>query len=87
MVNFGWNKDCKGWKEKNKWQFAEALETALNIPIETGNKRYKNDGKSPYIEVDGAYGGVRIRRITWLSEKEHEKLIVNSEKIYKEIMG
>ena len=86
-MNFGYNNKCKGWKEKYKWELAEELSKVLNVPIETGNRAYKNDGSSPYIEVDGVYNGVRIRRITHLSSKAHEELVMTAEKIYKKVMS
>lgn len=82
-MNYGYNKNCKGWKESQKMVLAFQLSSALKIGI--GNN--SNDGVSPYIEVDGAYGGVRIRRITHLSEKEQEKLVKKADKIYDDVMG
>jgi hypothetical protein len=97
MTNFGWNKNCELWQENRKWVLAEELEKAIsrlgiNIEIATGNKSYKNDGQSPYIEVDmpreeTAYGGVRIRRITHLSEEQQEKLVEEAERIYSLVMN
>jgi len=40
----------------------------------------------PYIEVDGSYGGVRIRRITNMSESKQKELIRKADQIYLEIM-
>jgi len=85
-MNYGYNKSTRNWNEKKKWILAEKISKDLNIPIETGNRSYKNDGSSPYIEVDGAYGGVRVRRITHLSEEEHFKLVKDSDNIYDEVM-
>ena len=92
-MNYGYNKRCSDWNESRKWVLAEELEKALKrigfrkIEIETGNKNYKNDGSSLYIEVDGAYGGVRIRRITHLSEFAHKKLVKESDRIYHLVMN
>ena len=103
MTNYGYNKENKDWNESRKWILAEELSKALNIPIVTRNKGYKNDGHSPYIEVGEIktdviagwcgvdscttlYDGVRIRRITYLSEKEHIKLVREADKIYNRVM-
>jgi len=40
----------------------------------------------PYIEVDGLYTGVRIRKITNLSDQEQKKLVKRADKIFEEIM-
>jgi len=81
-MNYGYNKNCKGWKENCKITLAFQLSSALKIGI--GNN--SNDGVSPYIEVNGAYGGVRIRRITHLSDKAHEELVKKADKVYDEVM-
>lgn len=103
-MNYGYNKDTKDWNEKRKWILAEELSKTLNIPIITNNSEWKNDGHSPYIEVDDetvdviagwcgvssggtAYGGVRIRRITHLPEKEHDKLVEEADRIYGLVMN
>ena len=103
MVNYGYNKETPNWNESRKWILAEELSKALNIPIVTKNNSYKNDGKSPYIEVgeietqviagwcgvdscSTLYDGVRIRRITYLSEKQHQKLVETADKIYDKVM-
>jgi hypothetical protein len=41
----------------------------------------------PYIEMDGMYSGVRIRKITALSEQQSRELIDRADKTYTEIMG
>lgn len=82
-MNYGYTDKSKNWKEERKTNLAFALSKGLNIPI--GNNT--NDGSSPYIEVEGAYGGVRIRRITHLSDKEHDKLIRKADKIHDKVMA
>jgi len=104
MVNYGYNEQSPNWNESRKWILAEELSKALEIPIETRNNSYHNDGCSPYIEVDDkttdviagwcgvdfgetAYGGVRIRRIKYLSEKEHLVLVREADRIYNLVMN
>ena len=76
-MNYGFNTTCELWKEDRKNELVNALEKMIN----------KYNGKlAPYIEVDGLYNGVRIRRITNLKEKERSELVDKAETIYKKIM-
>ena len=75
-MNYGYL--CKDWTKEEKQQLAERLAKELKIG-------FNNDGISPYIEIDGAYKGVRIRRITHLTEEEQNKLITTADKIYREL--
>ena len=86
-MNYGYNTDMKDWDESRKWILAEELEKSLGFEIETRNRNYKNDGESPYIEVDGNYEGVRIRRITNLSEKQLEEMYEKADHIYGLVMN
>lgn len=85
-MNYGYNNTTNGWAESRKLILAQELSKVLNIPIQN-EIGYKNDGKSPYIEVDGSYEGVRIRRITYLSEEEHDKLVEEADRIYWLVMN
>lgn len=38
------------------------------------------------VEVDGLYEGVRLRRITHLSDEDRTKLIQKADEIYAEVM-
>jgi hypothetical protein len=78
-MNYGYDKTTKGWIESKKIQLAESLSRKLKIPIGFAF------GK-PYIEIDQLYSGVRIRKITHLSESEQEALVKNADKIYLEVM-
>lgn len=42
-------------------------------------------GMSPYIERDGLYKGVRIRRITHYSDSQIDQIVEQAEKIYDEL--
>ncbi len=44
-------------------------------------------GVSPYLELDGAYGGVRIRKITHLAEEDRKQLVERADKIYWMVMA
>ncbi len=82
-MNYGYNKNVKGWKERLKMVLTFQLSSALKIGI--GNN--SNDGVNPYIEVDGAYSGVRIRRMTHLSEKAYKEFVEKADKVYNDVMG
>jgi len=60
-------------------ELAERLTEELDI-----KRGWSPRAKIPYIEVDGLYPGVRIRRITHLSEKMSELLDL-ADKIYLEV--
>lgn len=87
MVNYGYNKSCKGWNEAKKDELAKCIEELMQT------KGYctdffdpKREGFTPFLEVNGSYGGVRIRAITHLSDKAKDELIGEADKIYKEVM-
>jgi len=80
MVNFGWN--ITGEK-------ADVLVKRLKeeMKLKELGEFGTMDGETPYIEKDGLYSGVRIRRLTHLPEKEQIELVVKADKIYCEVMG
>lgn len=92
MVNFGYGPGMKYWKDKKKHELAEALRKLLLEQKLTRNEEIEVDGvmshdfPEPYIEVDGLYPGVRIRKITALTKDQEDALITAAEKIYLEIM-
>ena len=47
----------------------------------------KESWKKPYIEVDQLYRGVRIRKITNLSDEQEEELIEKADDIYAKHTG
>jgi len=42
-------------------------------------------GMSPYIERDGLYQGVRIRRITHYNDSFRQEIVDEAERIYKDV--
>ena len=83
MVNYGY--ECKGWK---KWK-TQMLANALNKMLDDGD--YVDEfNMQPYIEGDNPYSlykGVRIRRITHMSEERQKKLVEEADKIYLKIQN
>jgi hypothetical protein len=77
MVNFGWGK----MPAAEQRELVRRLKAELKLP-----EGYTGDGK-PYIEQDGLYQGVRLRKLTNLSDEELELLTVKADKIYSEVMG
>ena len=42
-------------------------------------------GMSPYVEINGLYSGVRIRRITHYSDFQIRRIVEEADKIYNEL--
>ncbi len=75
-MNYGYDAGSMNWKESKKEELALALHKLLSF----------NSYPEVYIEVDSLYPGVRLRKITNLSDKEREKLIKEADKIYAKVM-
>ena len=80
-MNYGYNEDSKGWDESKKLLLAQRLR-ALLITLGLQGKGVDY----PYIEIDGLYDGVRIRKITYLGDGTRDDLIREADKIYDEVM-
>ena len=80
-MNYGYDSETEYWKEERKQQLADTLSEVLHYKIgrDLG-------GRTPFIEVDGLYLGVRIRRITNLNTSDIEELVARADKIYNEVM-
>ena len=81
-MNYGYNERSANWKEERKEALAKAL--AEGLPAKIG---WTPGGVSPYIEVDGAYGGVRIRKVTHLADDDLDKFRARADKIYEDVMA
>ena len=80
MVNYGYS--CDGWSDIEKSLLARRLRDLVD------GKKYPNikcDVDFPYVEIDNLYDGVRIRKITYLSDEEHDELIKEADKIFLDI--
>lgn len=78
-MNYGYNNQTPGWKEGRSDKLARKLRV-LCLKFLDSHKMH------PYVEINGLYEGVRIRRITHLADDEMEKLIDQADAIYKEVM-
>jgi hypothetical protein len=76
LVNYGY--DCQGWSETAKRELAAELEKLV------ANVRDQN-GRQPEVEINGTYGGVRIRKLTWLTEEQIDKLTIEADAIVDRI--
>jgi CxxC motif-containing protein len=76
VVNYGY--DCQGWSEAAKNELADELRKLV------ANVRDRN-GRQPEVEVNGTYGGVRIRKLTWLTEEQIDKLTIDADAIVDKI--
>ena len=81
-MNYGYNQNCKGWNESKKQELLDTL--AKELPLNIG---WTAGGVSPYLELDGAYGGVRIRKITHFAEEDRKQLVERADKIYWMVMA
>lgn len=61
----------------------EALAAGIEAELRAGNYR-DTRGQWPYVEVDGSYVGVRIRRITHLGEGRIDALQKLADALYLE---
>jgi hypothetical protein len=43
------------------------------------------NGRQPEVEINGTYGGVRIRKLTWLTEEQIDKLTIEADAIVDKI--
>lgn len=80
-MNYGWDENSPNWKNGRKSLLAERL--CKELPANLG---WIPGGVTPYIEIDGLYNGVRIRKITNLSEEDLDEFIKRADKIYEEVM-
>lgn len=82
-MNYGYSEGTPGWDDTKK----EELIQRLNVEVTSGQhkpeKGYEN--YTPYLEIDGPFGGVRVRRITHL--QDIRKLIEHCDNIYQEVMN
>jgi len=85
MVNYGYT--CKGWGKRAKTELANALRQMI---ADFGFKEQESS-LTPYVENDAEYPdaylyeGVRIRRITHLSDEDSKKIVIEADKIYEVI--
>jgi hypothetical protein len=80
-MNYGFDSTTPLWKEDRKQKLADRLHTMV-LPLQLADAT-----TAPYVEVDQMYDGVRIRRITNLSEPALKVLVETAEAIYKSVMS
>ena len=80
-MNYGYTPDSKNWDETKKVILAGRLITELRL-----KSLWIPGEDKPYVEIDGLYPGVRIRKITYLSSKEKQELCKKADRIYDEVM-
>ena len=79
-MNYGYDKTSLNWDENKKERLRHALSRLCY--------RYPDEHKMhPYVEVDGLYEGIRIRRITHLTEEKRRELVKKADILYLKIMG
>jgi len=78
-MNYGYGPNSSHWHEPNTTLLAQRLEELVA-------KFTDSHGMKPYVEVNGLYEGVRIRRITHLTEAEQTSLVQQADKIFLQTM-
>lgn len=84
-MNYGYSKDVPGYKPERQEQLAAALREL----VEAFNKDHQRgpEQRGPYVEVDEFYQGVRIRRITNMSDEGQQSLVKLADEVYRQVMG
>jgi hypothetical protein len=81
-MNYGFDPTCAGYRPSRKRKLAARLEALVQR-----DEFLDAHGMRPYVEVDGLYRGVRIRRITHLSEPARDRLVAEADAIFLEVMA
>jgi hypothetical protein len=81
-MNYGYGPDSPGYVRRRQARLAAQLAELCAMPDFVDAR-----GMRPYVEVDGLYRGVRIRRITHLSEAAQDELVRLADEIYERVMA
>ncbi len=76
-MNYGY--ECKGWTAEDKAELAERLAKILE------SAKYVDDRIKAEVEIDRMYSGVRMRKLTWLTDASLDDVITESDKVFDEI--
>ena len=80
MVNYGYT--CKGWSKKKKELLAHKLRCLL---MKKDYSNIEHEVDNPYVEIDNLYEGVRIRKITYLTDEQVKELVKEADQIKLEM--
>jgi hypothetical protein len=101
MTNYGYGPGTQYWKASRKDDLAVSLQNLLldmektgkfdglsgdMSPIQGEVVLRGGGGHKPYIEIDGLYPGVCIRKTTHLKPEVEDELIHRADNIYLQIM-
>lgn len=81
-MNYGYDETTPNWREDRKEALVKALSEELSCPI-----GWIPGGKTPYLEVDGLYLGVRIRKLTNLASEDISIFCERADKIFHKVMN
>lgn len=90
---YGYDESTPHWNEELRDELANKLSESLEYRIYNGNEprpiwiHSEEYRKKPYIEVDGTFGGVKLRRITHLSDEEQNRVTDRADAIYMQVMA
>jgi hypothetical protein len=83
-MNYGFDETTPGWKREKKNELASEL-IILCAEYGGGGDSMRFSG-NPYVEVDGLYQGVRLRKLTHLPEEVVEELVKRADEIFCKVM-
>ncbi len=87
---YGYGPELDDYDETKAWELANKLSEEFDYPTMDGNGPrpiWRFSHKGPYIEVDGAFGGVKIRKLTYLSDEEVNRIQKRADEIFLEVMS
>jgi len=82
-MNYGYTENTPGWDDTKKPELVRQLRVEIQSGTHKPEQGYEN--YTPYLEIDGPFGGVRVRRITHLENVR--KLVEQCDLIYERVMG
>jgi len=81
---YSYGKSTKGWKEEKKDELFQKLVDLIKKVNPENNCFW---AKTPWIQKNGHYGSVTIRKITHLNSSSRKRLKSKADAIYREVMG
>ena len=79
-MNYGY--ECKGWTAEQKERLAQKFSEILR-----GASYVVGSTIRATIEVDEAYPGVRVRKMTWMTEKSFANVTAAMDRAYDQEVG
>ena len=78
-MNYGFGPESPQWDVMQSFNLATALRELVKDYVD-------KNGMQPYVEENGLYMGVTIRRLTHLTKEEIDTITTKADEIYDKIM-